>query len=76
MGALSGRALPKQYLPLAGKPLIWHALSTLCATPAIADVFVVWRRTIRFLAGRDMQALSRRKIACAALWRRNPRARA
>ena len=41
MGALSGRALPKQYLPLAGKPLIWHALSTLCATPAIAAVFVV-----------------------------------
>ncbi len=41
MGALSGRAMPKQYLPLAGKPLIWHALSTLCATPSIAAVFVV-----------------------------------
>jgi len=41
MGALSGRPLPKQYLPLAGKPMIWHALATLCATPAIAHVFVV-----------------------------------
>jgi 2-C-methyl-D-erythritol 4-phosphate cytidylyltransferase len=41
MGTLTGRALPKQYLPLAGKPLIWHALSTLCATPAIRAVFVV-----------------------------------
>ncbi|MBK7017249.1 MAG: 2-C-methyl-D-erythritol 4-phosphate cytidylyltransferase [Sulfuritalea sp.] len=41
MGALSGRATPKQYLPLAGKPMIWHALATLCAAPAIADVFVV-----------------------------------
>ncbi len=35
------RAAPKQYLPLAGRPMIWHALATLCATPAIAHVFVV-----------------------------------
>jgi 2-C-methyl-D-erythritol 4-phosphate cytidylyltransferase len=41
MGALSGCALPKQYLPLAGQPMIRHALATLCATPAIMDVFVV-----------------------------------
>ncbi|MFA6314393.1 MAG: 2-C-methyl-D-erythritol 4-phosphate cytidylyltransferase [Sterolibacterium sp.] len=41
MGALSGRAVPKQYLPLAGQPMIRHALATLCATPAIANVFVV-----------------------------------
>ena len=32
---------PKQYLPLAGQPMIRHALATLCATPAIANVFVV-----------------------------------
>ena len=32
---------PKQYLPLAGKPLIHHALQTLCAVPRIARVFVV-----------------------------------
>ena len=41
MHALSGRAVPKQYLPLAGQPMIRHALATLCATPAIAQVFVV-----------------------------------
>ncbi|MDP2810983.1 MAG: 2-C-methyl-D-erythritol 4-phosphate cytidylyltransferase [Rhodocyclaceae bacterium] len=41
MGALSGRVVPKQYLPLAGQPMIWHALATLCATSAIAHVFVV-----------------------------------
>ena len=41
MGALSGRAVPKQYLPLAGQPMIRHALATLCATPAIVNVFVV-----------------------------------
>ncbi len=41
MGAQSGEPTPKQYLPLAGQPMIRHALATLCATPAIADVFVV-----------------------------------
>ena len=41
MHALSGRAMPKQYLPLAGQPMIRHALATLCAVPAIAKVFVV-----------------------------------
>lgn len=41
MGATSGRATPKQYLPLAGKPMICHALETLCAVPAISRVFVV-----------------------------------
>ncbi|WP_211164184.1 2-C-methyl-D-erythritol 4-phosphate cytidylyltransferase [Parazoarcus communis] len=33
--------LPKQYLSLLGKPLIRHALETLCAAPEIDKVFVV-----------------------------------
>ncbi len=40
-GARMGKELPKQYLPLAGKPMIAHALDTLCACPDIATVFVV-----------------------------------
>lgn len=36
-----GAECPKQYLPLAGKPLIWHALKTLIGVPDIAQVFVV-----------------------------------
>ncbi|MEW6514493.1 MAG: 2-C-methyl-D-erythritol 4-phosphate cytidylyltransferase [Pseudomonadota bacterium] len=32
---------PKQYLSLAGKPLIWHALKTLVNVTAIERVFVV-----------------------------------
>lgn len=32
---------PKQYLSLAGKPLIWHALKTLTSVAAIDRVFVV-----------------------------------
>ena len=40
-GARMGNAQAKQYLPLAGKPLIAHALETLCAVGKIAAVFVV-----------------------------------
>ncbi len=41
IGAQHGQATPKQYLPLAGQPMIRHALAALCATPAIVHVFVV-----------------------------------
>jgi len=40
-GARMGHQLPKQYLDLAGRPMIWHALTTLCASPQICTVFVV-----------------------------------
>ena len=40
-GARMGHELPKQYLDLAGRPMIWHALTTLCASPQIKTVFVV-----------------------------------
>lgn len=40
-GSRMGSELPKQYLPLAGQPMIYHALATLCASADIAAVFVV-----------------------------------
>ena len=40
-GARMGEILPKQYLTLAGRPMIHHALATLCAVPQISKVFVV-----------------------------------
>ena len=40
-GSRMGHELPKQYLDLAGRPMIWHALTTLCASPQIRTVFVV-----------------------------------
>lgn len=40
-GARMGAELPKQYLELAGRPLIAHAIERLCANPRIAQVFVV-----------------------------------
>ena len=40
-GSRMGSGLPKQYLPLAGQPMIYHALTTLCASADISIVFVV-----------------------------------
>ncbi|MDX8379698.1 MAG: 2-C-methyl-D-erythritol 4-phosphate cytidylyltransferase [Gallionella sp.] len=40
-GARMGNALPKQYLSLAGQPMIYHAINTLCSCPKISTVFVV-----------------------------------
>ncbi|MDZ4201543.1 MAG: 2-C-methyl-D-erythritol 4-phosphate cytidylyltransferase [Gallionella sp.] len=40
-GARMGHELPKQYIPLAGRPMIAHALTTLCACPELETVFVV-----------------------------------
>lgn len=40
-GSRMGSELPKQYLPLHGKPLIHHTLSVFDAHPAIDHIFVV-----------------------------------
>ncbi|MBI5436630.1 MAG: 2-C-methyl-D-erythritol 4-phosphate cytidylyltransferase [Nitrosomonadales bacterium] len=40
-GSRMGSELPKQYLPLAGQPMIFHALNALCSTTDIGTVFVV-----------------------------------
>ncbi|GAB1233250.1 2-C-methyl-D-erythritol 4-phosphate cytidylyltransferase [Ferrigenium sp. UT4] len=40
-GARMRNELPKQYLPLAGKPMLAHALETLCGCGELATVFVV-----------------------------------
>ncbi|WP_018609327.1 2-C-methyl-D-erythritol 4-phosphate cytidylyltransferase [Uliginosibacterium gangwonense] len=40
-GSRMGSQMPKQYLSLAGKPMLWYALSALLAVPAIETVTVV-----------------------------------
>ena len=40
-GTRFGGAVPKQYLPLAGRPLILHTLERLAAHPRIAGLMVV-----------------------------------
>ena len=41
IGTRMEHTVPKQYLSLAGHPVIWHALRALCASTAIERVFVV-----------------------------------
>ncbi|MGA8149103.1 MAG: 2-C-methyl-D-erythritol 4-phosphate cytidylyltransferase [Gallionellaceae bacterium] len=40
-GSRMGGELPKQYFPLDGRPMLYHALAPLCACADIATVFVV-----------------------------------
>ena len=40
-GSRAGAALPKQYVEIAGRPLLHHALRTLARHPRIEQVFVV-----------------------------------
>lgn len=40
-GSRMGNELPKQYLPLCGRPMIYHAIKTLCNNRSIAGVFIV-----------------------------------
>ena len=59
-GARMGAELPKQYLPLAGKPLLFHALSALCANRSIERVFVVLAQNDQRFAQYDWQPLTAR----------------
>jgi 2-C-methyl-D-erythritol 4-phosphate cytidylyltransferase len=41
IGARIGAASPKQYLPLAGKPMLLHSLDTFAASALIAHIYVI-----------------------------------
>ena len=63
-GSRMGSELPKQYLQLAGQPMIYHALATLCASPDVSIVFVVlapddvhWHRYDWSIFGDKLQPL-------------------
>lgn len=49
---------PKQYLPLLGKPMLWHAVRALCA--AVESVFVVLAPADREFARHDWSAFEGR----------------
>ncbi len=54
-GSRMGAAQPKQYLPLAGKPVLYHALRNLCRHTAIDRVMVVLAPDDTFFAQQDWQ---------------------
>jgi len=40
-GTRIGDAVPKQYIPVAGRPMMFHSIETLASVPRVARVFVV-----------------------------------
>lgn len=52
-GSRMGGELPKQYLALAGRPMIHHALARLCGCADIATVFVVLAPGDQFFSSYD-----------------------
>ena len=49
--------VPKQYLPLAGKPMLWHAVAAVCVAP-VQSVFVVLAPEDREFARHDWSAFA------------------
>ena len=68
-GSRMGSACPKQYLTLAGQPLIRHALATLCTAPAIARVHVVLAPDDDQWTGFDIVADKLRVLRCGGATR-------
>ena len=50
---------PKQYLPLAGKPMLWHAVKSVCVAP-VENVFVVLAPEDKEFARHDWSAFAGR----------------
>ena len=57
-GSRMGNSLPKQYLELAGRPLLYHAVRGLAAHPRIEQVFVVLAQGDHRFAHFDWSAFS------------------
>jgi 2-C-methyl-D-erythritol 4-phosphate cytidylyltransferase len=68
-GSRIGAQTPKQYLPLAGAPMIRHALATLCAVPAIERVYVVLAPDDAQWPGFDDLAAKLRVLRCGGATR-------
>jgi 2-C-methyl-D-erythritol 4-phosphate cytidylyltransferase len=59
-GSRMGRSLPKQYLPVAGHPLLYHAAACLCAHPLMERVYVLLPPDDHEFANHDWSALGAR----------------
>ena len=58
-GSRVARSAPKQYAPLAGKPMLWHAVRAVCV-PQVESVFVVLAPGDRAFAGHDWSVFGAR----------------
>ena len=56
-GTRIGEAVPKQYIPVAGRPMMFHSIETLASVPRIERVFVVLAPLDRHWGQHDWSAL-------------------
>jgi 2-C-methyl-D-erythritol 4-phosphate cytidylyltransferase len=65
-------AAPKQYAPLSGRPMLWHAISAL-SVPEVAAVFVVLAPDDAHFARQDWSAFASRlrELRCGGATRRD-----
>lgn len=56
-GTRIGDAVPKQYIPLAGKPMMFHSIETLASVPRIERVYAVLNPLDRHWGSHDWSAL-------------------
>jgi 2-C-methyl-D-erythritol 4-phosphate cytidylyltransferase len=63
---------PKQYLPLAGRPMLWHAIRAVCVPP-VATVFVVLAPEDKLFARQDWREFGSRMqpLFCGGASRRD-----
>ena len=60
LGARVGADLPKQYLEIGGRPVLWHALRALCASARIERTWVVLSTDDRWFDRLDWAAFGTR----------------
>lgn len=61
-GSRMGGDLPKQYLPLLGRPMLYHSVKALCAAAEIGQVYVVLSQGDRQFARFDWQEFADRLV--------------
>jgi 2-C-methyl-D-erythritol 4-phosphate cytidylyltransferase len=62
-GSRMGDEIPKQYLPIAGKPLLHHTLTALCRSQRLAGIFIVLAPGDKEWARHDWSQFSDKLIA-------------
>ena len=70
-GSRMASALPKQYIDLAGRPMLQHAIQALCAHPKIEKVFIVLTADDPYFARYDWSPFSAKlqHLDCGGLTR-------
>ena len=69
-GARFGNAGPKQYSPLAGKPMLYHSIGRLLAAPQVEVVFVVLAPADADFRRHDWSRSEERRVGkeCRSRW--------